>query len=464
MGRCFSISPVLLFLLFTFSPPYALSLPIHEQGNEQHPDNNVQSIDMDPVETETLFKIMETMSSDRNWRVSNPHPCKPGSSWPGIECKTGEHNRLYVSRLDFGTPPNPTCKATATFPSEIFDLPYLQSVFFFHCFYHTRTTISLPQHSISTSSLQQLSLRSNPALVGPIPPQLSALKSLQVLTLTQNHLVGGIPEEIFTLTSLIHLDLSYNFLTGTIPNLLGSLKNIEGLDLSYNLLTGPIPDRIGQLGLLQKLDLSSNLLTGGIPDSIENLNFLVFLALSNNRLTGKFPEGLAKLESLEYFIMDDNPMFVPLPHELGRLVKLQELRLANSGYSGNIPQSFSQLLNLSTLSLQNNRLIGEIPVGLTGLSHIYHLNLSRNKLSGVVPFDPLFLKRLGRNLDLSGNPGLCLDKSEAYVRENIGLNVCGSNRSDSLVQPLKAEASSEFCISIYLLDVLCLWALYQLLL
>nr|DAD48155.1 TPA_asm: hypothetical protein HUJ06_018092 [Nelumbo nucifera] len=329
MCSSFPISTALFFLFIAFSLPSVLSLTTHEQWKKQQSANDVHPNDMDPAEAETLFKIMETMSSDRNWKVSNPNPCEPGSSWPGIECKLGQDNRLYVSRLDFGTPPNPTCKATATFPSEIFHLLYLQSVFFFRCFTHTKTNISIPPRRISTS-LQQLSLRSNPALVGPIPPQISSLNSLQILTLSQNHLTGKIPKEILSLTSLVHLDLSYNFLSGTIPDQLGSLKNLEGLDLSYNSFTGQIPDTIGQLGLLQKLDLSSNLLTGGIPDSIGNLSFLAFMALSNNRLKGKFPKGLAKLQNLQYFIMDDNPMFVSLPVELGSLVKLQELRLSNS--------------------------------------------------------------------------------------------------------------------------------------
>ncbi|KAI3874220.1 hypothetical protein MKX03_014252 [Papaver bracteatum] len=219
---------------------------------------------MDPLEQETLFKIMESMSSDRNWRVSNPCPCKPGSSWPGLECKTNNRDttHFHVIRLDFGSPPITFC---------------------------------------------------------------------------------------------------------------------------------------------------SNTLTGIVPETIEKLKLLAFLALSNNRLKGKsFPQGITKLVSLEYLLTDGNSMFMSsLPNELRNLVKLQELRLGNSGYSGAIPTSLSHLMNLTTLSLENNILTGDIPVGLSNLSHIYHLNLSRNMLSGLVPFNNGFLKRLGRNLDLSGNPKLC---------------------------------------------------------
>ncbi|VAH09672.1 unnamed protein product [Triticum turgidum subsp. durum] len=101
----------------------------------------------------------------------------------------------------------------------------------------------------------------------------------------------------------------------------------------------------------------------------------------------------------------------------------QELRLANSGYSGSIPETFGRLTSLTTLSLQNNNLTGRIPAGLSRLKRMYHLNLSKNGLDGAVPFDGAFLRRLGRNLDLSGNPGLCVDDRAAT--KEVGVGVCG---------------------------------------
>ncbi|CAI9754940.1 unnamed protein product [Fraxinus pennsylvanica] len=438
---CCSFSFFALPLLISFL--LISSVSTNQNASKNHPDKNLFRSNMDPLELETLFKIMESMSSDQNWRISHPNPCSPGSSWLGIECKAGIDNHFHVTRLDFGTPPNPTCKNAATFPPEIFELPNLESIFIFQCFSHTQTAISFPIDKIS-SSLQQLSLRANSALIGSIPRQFSSLKSLQILTLSQNRLTGRIPVDIFSLSSLLHLDLSYNTLTGVIPFQIGNLRSLLGLDLSYNRLTGPIPAAIGQLLVLQKLDFSSNSLTGSIPDSIQQLNSLIFLALSNNKLRGRFPRGLTELQNLQYLIMDDNPMFIPLPPEFGRLRKLQELRLANSGYSGTIPPIYSQLTNLSALSLQNNRLMGIIPTGFGNLSHIYHLNLSRNFLGGVVPFNSSFLKRLGRNLDLSSNPGLCLSPSEAFG-VNLGIDVCGSNKSASSIRPSKKSEAPFQC-------------------
>ncbi|KAK1276035.1 hypothetical protein QJS04_geneDACA012900 [Acorus gramineus] len=426
---------ILLVSVSFFSTSLSTS-PLHES-----------TMSMESSEMETLFKVMELISSDRDWRVTNPDPCSPHSSWPGLECKPSSDNPnlFHVSRLNFGTPPNPTCKPTSTFPSLVFTLPSLQSLFFFNCFTHTNTTLSLPPHFPSSPTLRQLSLKSNQALMGPIPPQISSLKSLHTLTLSQNNLHGKIPTELSTLSSLLHLDLSYNSLTGFIPGGIGGLRSLLVMDLSYNSLSGPIPASIGELGLLQKLDLSSNLLSGEIPASLSSLGYLSFLALSNNSFKGGFPASLTKLQNLQYFIMDDNPMFVPLPSELGSLSRLQELRLANSGYSGPIPESFGSLSKLTTLSLQNNRLTGGIPEELGGLPHIYHLNLSKNMLNGVVPFNESFMRRLGRSLDLSGNPGLCVNGEDGFEGAKAGIGVCGNSRTNGTVVmqglPLKSSCA-----------------------
>ncbi|KAG0455153.1 hypothetical protein HPP92_024054 [Vanilla planifolia] len=396
------------------------------------------SSSIDQSERDTLFSVMYSMSSDKDWRAYSPDPCDEGSSWPGLECKPGPDDHLHVTKLVFGTPPNPTCSRSSSFPAEIFQLPFLQSVHFLNCFKWKKTALSFPPHS-QNFALQQLSLRANPALFGTIPPQVSSLRSLQVLTLSQNRLYGKIPESISSLTSMIHLDLSYNSLTGRIPAQMGSLSSLVHLDLSYNSLFGTIPPSIGQMGMLQKLDLSSNSLIGSIPQSIESLKWLTFLALSNNRLSG-YPHpasGLTNLQSLQYLIMESNPIYAPLPPELGTLPKLQELRLANSSYSGAIPESFSGLKNLTTLSLENNRLSGAIPPGLGRLGSIYHLNLSRNMLDGVVPFSSVFIMRLGRNLDLSGNPKLCLSESDSFKGvEDISVPICASATSSSSSSPL----------------------------
>ncbi|GJN02395.1 hypothetical protein PR202_ga19741 [Eleusine coracana subsp. coracana] len=341
---------------------------------------------MDPIERETLFRVMESVSSDRDWRsAAGADPC--ASPWPGLECKPSSSSSsqsqagrptttttMHVARLDFGNPD----------AGDPFTLP--------------------PAANLSSSRLQQLSVRANPSLSGTLPPQLASLRSLQVLTVSPSRRTRwsvASPAGVADLAGLVHLlDLSYNSLTGPIPTRLGELRGLVGLDLSYNSFSGPIPTRLGDLKQLQKLDLSSNNLTGAVPASLTGLKSLTFLALSNNGLRGRLPAGLSDL---------------PRP---------AELRLANSGYSGSIPDTFGNLASLTTLSLENNNLTGRIPAGLTRLKRMYHLNLSKNGLDGVVPFDGAFLKQLGRNLDLSGNPGLCVVADRAAV-------VCPTSASES---------------------------------
>ena len=117
-------------------------------------------------------------------------------------------------------------------------------------------------------------------------PDLSALTSLRVLDLRENHLdselplmpkglvtvllsknsfSGDIPEHFGDLSQLQHVDLSFNFLTGIPPSALFSLPNISYLNLASNKLSGSLPDQLSCGGKLGFVDISSNRLVGGIP-------------------------------------------------------------------------------------------------------------------------------------------------------------------------------------------------------
>ncbi|KAJ0967455.1 hypothetical protein J5N97_024372 [Dioscorea zingiberensis] len=84
----------------------------------------------------------------------------------------------------------------------------------------------------------------------------SALPSLRVLNLSDNHLHGSIPAAMSSLSKLTSLDLSTNNLTGTIPSELGSLTRLYTLYLDQNKISGSIPSSLGNLTRLQSLRLS----------------------------------------------------------------------------------------------------------------------------------------------------------------------------------------------------------------
>ncbi|KAI9112650.1 hypothetical protein K1719_016316 [Acacia pycnantha] len=79
---------------------------------------------------------------------------------------------------------------------------------------------------------------------------------------------------------------------------LTSLKGLHYLNLSNNQFIGQIPQSIGNMESLESLDFSRNHLSGEIPPSMSKLSFLSLLNLSYNDLMGKIPTG-TQIQSFE---------------------------------------------------------------------------------------------------------------------------------------------------------------------
>lgn len=361
---------------------------------------------MNPPELEAFFQVIESLLDVSNVRSLHPRPCTQ-DLLPGMLCEQGGDKLMHVTRLQFGSGMSRRCKLSATIPAAISQLPFLRTLLISECIMSQRTTIPSELANLG-NSLQELSLRSNKALVGSIPPALGRLKNLQVLSLAQNNLQGSVPAALGSLRMLQHLDLSYNVLSGSIPPVVGALASLSIMDLSGNLLQGTIPSSFTALKALQKLDLSSNQLKGSIPVEVGNLGNLQFLALSQNAFTGPLPASLARLSNLEYFLMDGNPVHGPLPSYMAGWTQLRQLSLADSYYTGPIPSDLHTLFNVSVINLSNNKLDGTIPPTLELMQQINYLNLSQNSLTGSVPFSAHFIQKLGNRLDLHGNPALCV--------------------------------------------------------
>ncbi|GLJ39314.1 hypothetical protein SUGI_0802390 [Cryptomeria japonica] len=364
---------------------------------------------MDPQELEGLFTVMEAILDEPTWRSTHPFPCTD-SPWPGIGCEGSVDNNIWhVTKLHIGMDYTEPCRKDATLSLAILKLQFLKSLFIYNCFH--RSNVTIPSQLVRLfPSLEELVFRSNSALVGTIPAELSGLSKLRILSLSQNYLKGFIPPELGNLDKLKHLDFSYNKLSGSIPDNFSGLKSLSILDLSKNILQGSIPPSIGSLVLLEKMDLSYNNLSGRIPSELGKLQSLSFLALSQNRLTGPFPTTFQSLKNLQYLIVEGNPMKCTLPDFWGSLQELSELSLSSSGFYGIVPESLCALTSLSVLALDDNRLSGSIPWCMGELQHLFQLNLSWNLLSGEVNFSEKFTKTLGNKLELRGNKDLCVDK------------------------------------------------------
>ncbi|XP_065855445.1 leucine-rich repeat receptor-like protein kinase PXC1 [Euphorbia lathyris] len=135
-------------------------------------------------------------------------------------------------------------------------------------------------------SLPSLSLR------GPIT-SLSLLDQLRLLDLHDNRLNGS----VFPLVNCTNLKLVYlagNDFSGEIPPDISSLKRLLRLDLSDNNIRGEIPGALTNLTKLLTLRLQNNELSGEIPDLTCSLPYLKQLNFSNNELYGRIPENLLK--------------------------------------------------------------------------------------------------------------------------------------------------------------------------
>ncbi|KAF4370739.1 hypothetical protein F8388_025118 [Cannabis sativa] len=208
--------------------------------------------------------------------------------------------------------------------------------------------------------LENLSLRKQVNITGPIPPAIAKLKNLKFLRLDSNSLTGSIPDFLSQLTNLMDLDLSFNNLTGTIPASLSKLPNLSYLGLDRNKLTGPIPDSFGEFkveGLF--LVLSHNQLSGKIPDSFGEKDF-GSIDLSRNKLEGD-PHALFGLsKTVEHIDLSRNLLEFDM----------SKIEISKS---------------LTSLDLNHNKITGSLPVGITALDNLYSFNVSYNRLCGKIP-------------------------------------------------------------------------------
>jgi hypothetical protein len=201
-------------------------------------------------------------------------------------------------------------------------------------------------------------------LAGPLPPEISNLQWLKILSIYYNKLSGQLPEEIGEMLALEQLCLSSNQLTGPLPETLGNLSNLRVFEFTGNSLNSAFPGEILQkLSKLESIYLYHCGLTGVVPDIFDSLPLFSYLDLSRNQLEGEIPQSISRLKNITTLSIGQNLFSGNLP-SLDSCNLLEELSFRNNNFTGFIPDSYSNFPVLKHLYLSNNNVSGVIPAGI----------------------------------------------------------------------------------------------------
>ncbi|KAE8021351.1 hypothetical protein FH972_007249 [Carpinus fangiana] len=171
-------------------------------------------------------------------------------------------------------------------------------------------TGQIPFSVCKSQTLTDLALSHN-GLSGKLP-DLSALTSLHLLDLRENHLDSELPVMPQGLVTAL---LSKNSFSGKIPEQFGELGHLQHLDISFNHLSGTPPSALFSLPNISYLNLASNMLGGSLPNELSCGGKLGFVDLSSNKLIGGLPSCLNSTSDKRVVKFDGNCLFVDSQHQ-----------------------------------------------------------------------------------------------------------------------------------------------------
>lgn len=280
------------------------------------------------------------------------------------------------------------------------------------------------------TGLIQLSLGDNPFDITPFPKQVTQLKELNLLYLTNSSISGSIPPEIGNLSELINLELSDNHLSGSIPIQISKLNKLWQLELYNNKLTGKLPVGFRNLSNLARFDASNNNLegdlselkflnklvwlqlfennfSGEVPAEFGDFKNLVNLSLYSNKLTGELPQKLGSWADFDFIDVSTNSISGPIPPDMCKKGTMTKLLMLENKFSGEIPASYANCKTLTRFRVSDNSLTGEVPGGIWGLPNVNIIDVADNQLRGSITSDIAKAKNLvqiyAANNKLSGD-------------------------------------------------------------
>lgn len=254
----------------------------------------------------------------------------------------------------------------------------------------------------------------NNNLQGTMPEELSLMKELRRLNLSNNKLIGSIKLknlELFdslslqnnlfdshniidfvNLPALNYLNLQGNLLE-TIPLGITQSYFLSHINISYNKLQGTIPMELG-LSNIYSVDLSNNMLSGSIPNALIS-GYRINVDLSHNQLNGSLRFNFSsRFDTLD---LSYNQLEGPLT-DLALIYRIIKLDLSHNKFTGPLPVFWAT--SIEDINLEYNQISGSLYPGLMNVSNLKTLKLAHNKLSG--PLSPLNFEFLS-SIDLSDN-------------------------------------------------------------
>ncbi|KAL2338281.1 hypothetical protein Fmac_012727 [Flemingia macrophylla] len=364
-------------------------------------------------EKEIIYSVIQGFVG--NWWNGSylyPDPCGM-TPIEGVSCEQYDDGFWHVTAVNFGPVFDNflMCNHDAQFPQQIFNLKHLRVLSLSSCFLSpTQNPAKLPISNWEkfSHSLESLTLRSNPGLVGTIPFGIGSLSKLQSLVLLENGLTGELPPSIGNFIKLRQLVLAGNCLVGEIPANYGRLSELLIFDASRNNLSGVLPSTLGLLDSLLKLDLSNNMLEGELPREIGRLKNLTLLDISHNKLRGGLAKTLKELVSLKHLVLSNNPIGGDL---LGirwqNFQSIEALDLSNTSLEGSVPETMATMKRLRFLDLSNNNLSGSLSRSLEKLPCLRALHVNGNNLRGRLEFSETFYMKMGMRFAAWNNANLC---------------------------------------------------------
>ncbi|KAJ4881898.1 Leucine-rich repeat (LRR) family protein [Raphanus sativus] len=211
---------------------------------------------------------------------------------------------------------------------------------------------------------------------------LDKLDTVTIFHANSNNFLGSVPE-VSSLKYLYELDLSNNKLTGDFPASVLKAKNLTFLDLRFNTFSGCVPPQVFNLDL-DVLFINNNNLVQTLPSNLGSITAL-YLTFANNRFTGKIPASIGNIKNLQEVLFLNNTLTGCLPYQIGKLNRATVFDVGFNQLTGPIPYSFGCLAKMEQLNLARNKFYGTIPEIVCELPSLKNFSLSYNYFTQAGP-------------------------------------------------------------------------------